>query len=1075
MLVIRSAFIVFLVCASIRQGRALGPEVEFFENKIRPLLVAHCYECHSSETKRKGGLLLDSRSGWEIGGDNGPAVVPGDPEASLLFKAVSYLEPDLEMPPKKRLDPAQIADLRRWVAMGAPDPREGVVPVVPSGSQIDIAARKAAHWAWQPVRDPGIPHTSNTRWSRTESDRFVLKLLEEANLAPAESADPSTLIRRLYLDLIGLPPSPEAVARFVESFSEETYTRTVDELLGHPQFGERWAQHWLDLVRFAETHGHEQDFPIPEAWRYRDYVVRALNADVPYDQFVKEHVAGDLMDPPRLDPHDRTNESIKGTGFWHLGEATHSPVDIREDECTRVANQIDVFSKAFLGVTLACARCHDHKFDAISTRDYYAMFGFLQSSNYQIADASDPERQQAVQDDLEMLRHAILPDLRRELAAAVPSEYSAPAEPVAVDNPLFPMTVLPAESDFETVRTAIRDQWREALHRNAEARAAQVVVRSVKRGELDYVDETRAWDPKRDVIVDYRTDSPDAVWITSGRRFGAGPAAPGEWLLGATSDKPIRRIVDEPVAASDRLSSRFTGLLRTPTFEVTGNTVWMRFQGKAKLFVAVDSHRVCQGPLHSGGLRKNLVGEGEGFHWASHDLRKYIGHRIHLEFSPEEAFVIQEIRFSGSKPIDPLRINPEIEALVASPEIRSVSGYGRALAQLVRRSLTSSPGTPAQWALADWAVQSVRVTPEAARVMNDYLERKGQIEKRLPDPVPVLALMDGSAENEPVHIRGNYRTTTQQPVPRAFFEVLGGNRIAPPDSKGSGRLSLAEQMVDPSNPLTARVYVNRIWHHLFGRGLVETVDNFGASGSAPSHPELLDHLASRFVRNGWSLKTLVRELVCSSTYRASSFPDPIAEQIDPANRLFHRMPVRRLAAEVIRDSMLAVSGRLQPRSEGPSVMVHISEFMRSNRSPSGSGPLDGDGRRSLYVEERRNHLDPLLAAFDKPTPFTSIGRRNVSNSPAQPLIMLNNELVHLLARRWAHHLVSLPLTSDRERLELAYLSAFARRPEAWETELGLGFIGEQLAGAPASASAREQAWTDLAHMLFNVKEFLFIN
>ncbi|MGY8686519.1 MAG: PSD1 and planctomycete cytochrome C domain-containing protein, partial [Verrucomicrobiales bacterium] len=866
------------------------PRASFFEAKIRPLLVESCYECHAADTKQKAGLFLDSKDGWKIGGESGTAIVPGDPDGSLLMRAVSYEETDLQMPPKKRLSDGQIADLRKWIADGAYDPREGGVSPQPSSAQtFDLAGRKAAHWAWQKVVAPDLPSVRASEWPRQSIDAFILANLEKAGISPNEETTPQVLVRRLFFDLIGLPPTPEQVQRFIAAPTEDAYVTLVDELLDSLHFGERWGQHWLDIVRYAETWGHEQDFAIPEAWRYRDYVIRAFNADVPYNDFLIEHIAGDLVSKPRIDPENRTNESIQGTGFWHLGEATHSPVDIREDECARMSNQIDVFSKAFLGVTLACARCHDHKFDAISTKDYYAIFGYLQSSSFQLADISDPEAQAKAHAELTQIKkdedQALRDALRRDYflkRAAGPIDWAAKVSEEARDpaHPLFPLTAK---------REDVLKRWLEEETNTQAAVEGQIVVRTERKGELDLTPVEHAFDPAQHVVVDYAAK--DTGWYVSGKRFGTGPAAPGVFVPGESL-----RMVVEPAAHGDLVSEKFTGIIRTKTFEVTGDQLWYRYCGNAKVFLEVDSHRVCQGPLHNGRLRKELKGEST-YRWAAHDMSKYIGHRVHVEFTPLEGFSLSRVQFSREEPKKAFRANPLLREMV------NASDLNLSLNHAFDRAVTAwSEGAcldADQIALADWVLlRSGVIEPnQSSRVEHArgaFAEARATAESRIPQPIRALALLDGSGENEPVHARGNYRTLGAEPVPRAFLEALDRPNQSPP-TDGSGRLELAQQVVRSDNPLTSRVLVNRVWHHLFERGLVETVDNFGSTAPPPSHPELLDHLAHRFVtEQGWSMKALIRELVLSSTYRMSSRPDPNKAQIDQTNRLVHRMPIRRL-------------------------------------------------------------------------------------------------------------------------------------------------------------------------------------
>ena len=356
-------------------------DLEFFEAKIRPILVARCYECHGEE-KESGGLHLTSRAEILEGGDTGPAINLKNVDESLLIQAIRY-EGDYEMPPDSKMPDAEIELLTEWVRRGAPWPTETAAAKQKSEEAFDLAKRKAEHWCWQVISKAQPPAVRDNSWVRDPIDQFILAKLESADLKAASDADRAVLLRRVYFDLIGLPPSPEEIENFNQDSSPESFAKVVDRLLASPQFGERWARHWMDLTRFAETYGHEFDYPIHEAFRYRDYLIRAFNADLPYDHFIKEQIAGDLLSEPRLHPTEKYNESLLATGFWYFGEETHSPVDVKGDEAGRVDNQIDVLTKSFLGLTVSCARCHAHKFDAISTEDYYALAGFLQSSRHQ--------------------------------------------------------------------------------------------------------------------------------------------------------------------------------------------------------------------------------------------------------------------------------------------------------------------------------------------------------------------------------------------------------------------------------------------------------------------------------------------------------------------------------------------------------------------------------------------------------------------------------------------------------------------------------------------------------------------
>ncbi len=400
-------------------ARAADPSpeaLEFFEKKVRPVLVENCFKCHGGG-KKKGGLTLQTRAGLLAGGNLGPAVVPGRPDRSRLIEAINYKNVDLQMPPRGKLSDAAIRDLTEWVRLGAPAPQAGTDTV--NKGPFDLEKRKKEHWAWRPVRAAAPPRVRNVSWPRSDVDRFIQAKLEEKGLTPAAPADRRTWLRRVHFDLVGLPPAPEEIDAFLRDDSADAWATVVDRLLASPHFGERWGRHWLDLVRYAETRGHEFDFPTPNAWHYRDYVIRAFNADVPYNQFVTEHLAGDLLETPRRHPAEGFNESILGTAFWFLGEEVHSPVDVALDEADRFDNRIDVMTKTFLGLTVACARCHDHKFDAISTRDYYSLYAILQSCNYRLARFDTCDQERRVADELARLRARGRATVGRALAEAV--------------------------------------------------------------------------------------------------------------------------------------------------------------------------------------------------------------------------------------------------------------------------------------------------------------------------------------------------------------------------------------------------------------------------------------------------------------------------------------------------------------------------------------------------------------------------------------------------------------------------------------------------------------------------------
>jgi hypothetical protein len=953
---LRSALILALLLAiSARASGQDSSDLAFFETKIRPVLVEHCFKCHTGK-KPKADLLLDSRAAMLKGTDNGPAVVPGEPDKGLLLKAIRYEDANIRMPPAGKLPAAVIADFTAWVRRGAAWPEEPKNPVVGKKPDFDLKER-ARHWSLRPLVQPVLPMVKDAAWPTSPVDYFILSKLEAQGLAPAPAADRRTWLRRATFDLIGLPPTRAEIEAFLKDASPDAFAKVVERLLASPHYGERWGRHWLDLVRFAETFGHEFDFEIPQAWRYRDYVIRALDADLPYDCFVTEHIAGDLLPAsrwsnPPLAPsgkgvgsEGRYNESVLGTAFWWLGEAKHSPVDSRADQADRVDNQIDVFGKAFLGLTLACARCHDHKFDAISTRDYYALAGFLQSSRQDLAFIDDPAQRAP---KLERLRK-IITEVR----------------------PLMPRCDWHA--DFPGPHT---------------------------------------------VFADFRKDAWPA-WFTTGEAFGTGPSQAGDVVLQA-GPLPVRALVPPGVAHSGTVSTALQGTLRSPTFTIAHTHVHYLIAGRqARVRLVLNGLQLIQEPIYG---RLAFTVDNDTLHWRTQDVSMWIGQRAYIEVlddGPGYAALAEVVFSDGAVPAGP-RLDPAAPAL-------------------------------------DGADQ---------KKLQGLLGEYRQVEASLPPPRRAVATADGSAVDEHVFIRGNSGKLGPV-VPRRFLEVFGGDQVVAPKA-GSGRLELARQLTDPAKtPIVPRVLVNRLWQHHFVEGIVRSPDDFGVLGQAPTHPELLDFLAGEFVRQGWSLKKMHRLMVLSSAYRMSSRADTKADEADPDNKLLHKMPIRRLEAEAIRDALLAVSGRLDRTPFGPGVMPHLTPFMVGRGRPTTSGPLDGAGRRSIYLNVRRNFLEPMFLAFDYPTPFSTRGRRSVSNVPAQALTMMNNPLVLQQAARWAARVLTDGPAAPRQRLERMYEEALGRLPGAAEAADALAFVRAQ--------DDEVRAWADLAHVLFNVKEFIYVN
>ena len=1096
----RQALITAAMATAHMGLRAEPTGVEFFEQRVRPVLAEHCFECHSADGKSvKGGLRLDERAAMLAGGDSGPAVVPGKPEKSLLLTAISHTQSDLAMPPKKAKLPEGVRqDIARWIAEGAVWP-EGAAG--PSAKKFDLEARKRSQaWLWQSPRPQPMPRVEDTAWSGNPIDQFILARLESKGLRPASPAAPEVWLRRVHFGLTGLPPRREELVEFLADPSAEARERVVDRLLASPQFGERWARHWMDLMRYAESRGHESDYLIANAWHYRDYLIRAFNADVPYPQFLKEHLAGDLLPNPRLRPGTDSNESVLGTGWAFLGEEVHSPVDIRQDECDRLDNKVDVFTKSFLGLTVACARCHDHKFDPISTQDYYALTGFLMGASFRQVRFEAMENNRRMASELASVRQERWPGLVKELGRKMKAQSGAlPRHWLAALGEAVPEVSKDSE---------LPSEWQSAMRAAASDPAHALypwLARSLElRGEVSAIPflqpaATPGLSSDVRVIADF-TRSDYRPWKVDGEAFGSRPLAAGEAVsapdglglgglmrFGAARRDPFwKRLAVAPGNENDSGELGATGrsgqMLRTPTLTLQSGRLHYLLRGATRVYAAVDSHLMLAGPLHGQLIGHFDTGPSSAPRWVTHELGAYSGHRTHIEFGP-----------MGDRPLEVLMVveAPEVPRWLpegapstwVGPEVSTLDQAAGALGRAIDRigdALEHGKTVPGNLLpLADLLVrQPALVGPlEAgwARAQEDSRRQESAIADRVQwISRTAVAWMDGTGVDEFVLVRG--KPFKPGPVaPRSLPSAFPKARPIT-DPSTSGRLELAEQLTDPDNPLVARTLVNRVWHHLMGRGIVPTVDNFGTLGEAPTHPELLDHLAWQFLHeDGGSIKKLIQRIVLTQTYAMGhQSADPRAEQIDPANRLWHRMPVRRLEAEAIRDAALEVSGRLDPAVGGPPVPVHLNEFVIGRGRPDNSGPLDGAGRRSVYQGVRRNFLSPTLLTFDTPTPFSTVGRRNVTNVPAQALALMNDPFFHEQAELWAARLLrELPTAEASERIRWMYETAFSRRPTPAETEACLGSLVD-LRRLHGSDTAETVIWTDLAHALFGANDFIYL-
>jgi hypothetical protein len=890
---------------SVVVGSALVPPPVDFNRDIRPLLVARCYACHGPDKDaRKARLSLHTREGSIE--RNPPVIVPGDADASLLIERVSDDFLDDRMPLSgEPLSAEEIDLMRRW---------------------IDSGAKYDEPWSWQPLAEFDAD---------ASVDSLINARLAEVGLSPASPAPPEAQLRRLAFDLTGLPPTAAELEAFLLDPNEQAYAAFVDEYLDRPQFGEAWARHWLDLVAYADTRGHEFDYPIREAWRYRDWVVRAFNSDLPYDRFVAEQIAGDILDP-RPRPQDGTNEALLATGFWFLGQEVHAPTDVVQDHADRTAEQLIVFGQGILGLTVACARCHDHKFDPISAKDYYALSAFTQSFR-QSYGYQDPNG---------------------TIAAAV-AKLSKVSKP---DMPLAPISIeLPGTVDEESV------------------------------------------------VIESFDGNLESNWREAGFAFDG---------LESTRFSTLN---------SGRLDKRLQGTARSRDFTLDRRYVHALVRGKAsKVRLVVEAMRMDEfnALLFDGYIQ--AIGPEEEVGWTHivHDTRRHPGTRAFYELIDDGNGFIDTAALWLSDRADGL---PPNLALPTKP-----------------------------------------FTPEEHPVLAEHQDALLQVVPELPAPRRVLAAHEGFGETHPLYYRGSHKTP-REAVERSFLDRIAGEQEPIPSEHGSGRLILVERIFDPGNPFPSRVMANRLWHLLFGRGLVATTDDFGGLGSPPTHPDLLDWLATRFQtqETPWSIKGLLRTILLSDTYRRRTRgPEDSPSEVDPNNDLLGFARLRRLRAEQLRDAMLAISGKLDETQGGPPVAIHLTEFMTGRGRPGASGPLNGNNRRSLYLGIHRNFAHPMLSAFDCPTPNAPMGRRNTSNVPAQSLALMNDPFVLEVAVAWAKKILATPeLLTNEERVRLMSLEAFGRIPSDEEMAIMLSFLAE---GQP------QEQFEALAHAHFLGKSFLFM-
>lgn len=974
-------------------------QTEFFEKKIRPVLAETCYECHNSIDKKKGDLALDWREPLTESG----VIVPGKPEESALIKAIRH-EGDYDPMPSKgpKLAKLIIKNFEDWVRMGAPDPRIKKPTKEELASQVDwdaVRDKRAEWWSFQPIIKEDPPKANSAEWNKTEIDRFIHAGLQKSGLEAQEVAEPGTLARRLHLILTGLPPKPEEVEAFVKNPSEDAYEALVDRLLSSKAYGERWGRYWLDWFRYAESYGSEGDPNIPYAGRYRDYVIRSLNEDVPYNQMLREAVAGDLLEKPRVNEEEGLNESAIGPAHFRMVPHGFGVTDAYDEQITFTDNAVDVLTKATMGLTVSCARCHNHKFDPISQKDYYKFYGMVVSSRPAIVNVDSPKLKDLHRKELlalkEQIRSSLFSHWMEQVDFALERLRSDKLDKIPDTDPLAGWAQLRERKPEDMVREleAMRKRHEEARAHNEQ----------VKSRATFYADLTEQAGYDR--------------WFKSGNGLGDSVSPAGSFVVAAEGERALKGIYPAGVY-SHMLSDKHSATLSSVFHLAKGGRNSIRAMGDGAIArFTLRSYPLSHGGLHpTPGLRPQMswVNLNKYRYWNGEKGYYQINTSSDSTFrnggNARSWFGVFEV-YAGDEAMRELGA-----PMVSLPGDLSSIRDRHSLELFYRRSLVDG--------LNGW--RDLKMTDAQALLLNSMMSRgffpsrvaelpvklKNLVEKyrgleaEIRNPARVPGVMNGEPWDQPLLDRGDYKKEGDA-VERGFLEVFGGRTYT---KTGSGRRELAEDIVGKDNTLTTRVIVNRLWHHVFGRGLVASADNFGRLGSEPSHPGLLDYLAVDFRENGWLMKRTVRKLVMSRTFRSASAVPEANQGKDDANIQLAYYTPRRLDAEAVLDTI---------------------RFVAANEA----------GQRAVYTNQKRNGLNRFLTAFNYPIPTSTVGVRNVTNVPAQALMLMNGETTKRAAQQWSDRVKGDPsLKSDRERIQRFFLQAYARPASEEEITVCLEYL-----------------------------------
>ena len=1011
-----------------------------FVRDVQPLLKRSCFKCHAGD-KREGGFRLDQRTGAFAGGDEGVAIKKGDAANSSLINRVSSEDPDLVMPPEgDRLTPAEVSVLKLWIDQGA------VWPDSAAGENV-----RPDHWSYQPVTRPDLPNVQNNQWVRNAVDAFVLAKLESQKFGPSSEADRFTLIRRLYLDLLGLPPQPDEVDAFVRNTSPEAYDELVSKLLQSPHFGERWGRHWLDMARYADSDGYEKDRARPNAWRWRDWVINAINKDIPFDQFTVEQLAGDLL------PNATDDQKLATAFHRQTLTNTEGGTDQEQFRVEACFDRTETTGAIWLGLTVGCARCHTHKYDAITQREYYQMFGFFNNgdeTNLQVPISEEAtakyEKDLAAHNAKLAKQQAMLSDLRTSLATELPKWEAEYRERV---------TVLKSAG-------ASPITWHAAEFESAKASSGAKITRQE-----------------------------DGSYLVEGPTAGKPAPDKDEYTLlirapaGEITGLKVETIPDKRLPSSGAGRAKNGNFVLSDLRVYSAETRELKKEHRQTISVARADFSQDKFPPANA-----IDGDVAKTGWAVSPKMKEAHSAEFLMASPlpelKERWiqVVLDQRYGGQHTIGRFRVS-----------IRTGSHPSDGLSDDVLAILNvpaDKRSTKQQTELLDWFV---RHDAEGGKLTTSVDAFKKQAPKPPLMSVRVLAQRVNSPRKTHVLRRGEFLDPIKdQTIVPAGLSVL--HKLKPRGESPADRLDLAQWLASSDNPLTPRVTVNHVWKQLFGEGIVRTVNDFGVRGEKPTHPGLLDWLADEFRGNlGWSRKELIRTIVTSATYRQSSAVRPELIEVDPQNLLLARQNRTRVEAEIIRDLSLSVSGLLSSKIGGPSVFPPlppgVAELSYAGNFKWATSKGEDRYRRGMYTFFKRTSPHPNLTLFDCPDSNLTCVSRNSSNTPLQALTLLNNEIFVEAAREFGHRIRKYD-GSDRVRLTQAFRLCVSRQPTVPELDqfqemlnasrkwyeankdaaLALRAAGTKSEAAKNGADDVEAAaWVATCRIMLNMDEFITRN